>query len=65
MSAPLELCVIAASVQIQWAVSLVIVLEQGTKETHVKLVNTVEQHKFTFTFKHTVKFYRSYGALQF
>ena len=41
--------VIAASVQIQSAVSLVIVLEQGTKETCVKLVKTVVEHNFTFT----------------
>ena len=52
MSAPLVPRVIAASVQIQSAVSLVIALELGTKETHVKLVYTVEQHNFTLTFKH-------------
>ena len=52
MNVPLVPCVIAASVQIQWAVSLVIVPELGTKETHVKLVNIVERHYFTFTIKH-------------
>ena len=51
MSATLVTRVIAASVQIQLAVSLVIVLELGTKETHAKLVNTVERHYFTFTLK--------------
>ena len=56
MSVPLELepRVIAASVQIQTAVSSVIVLEPVTKETHVKLVNTVEQHNFTFSLKHII-----------
>ena len=44
MSAPLVTRVIVASVQMQSAVLLVIVLELGTKETHVKLVNTVERH---------------------
>ena len=52
MSAPLISRVIAASVQIQSTVLLVIVLEQDTKEIHVKLVNTVEQHNFILTFKH-------------
>ena len=45
MSAPLVPLVIAASVQIQSAVSLVIVLEPGMKETHVKLVNTRDDQK--------------------
>ena len=56
MSAPLELepRVITASVQIQTAVSSVIVLEPVTKETLVKLVNTVEQHNSTFTLKHII-----------
>ena len=52
MSAPLVPHVIVASVQIQTAVSLVIALEPGTKETRVKLVNTVEQHNFTLKLKH-------------
>ena len=49
MNAPMVPHVIAVSVQIQSAVSLVIVLGQGTKETCVELVNTVVQHDFTFT----------------
>ena len=52
MSAPLVPHVIAASVQIQSEVSLVIVLEPGTKEIHVNLVNTVEQQTFTLTLKY-------------
>ena len=52
MSARLVSRVIAGSVQIQSAVSLVIVLEPGMKETRVKLVNTMKQHNFTFTLKH-------------
>ena len=52
MNVPLVPIVIAVSVQIQSAVSIVIVLELGTKETHVKLVNIVEEHYFTFTIKH-------------
>ena len=51
MSAPLVPRVIAVSVQILSAVSLVIALEQVTKETCVKLVNSVEQHNFTLTLK--------------
>ena len=49
MSAPVVPRVVADSVQIQSAVSLVIALEPGMKETHVKLVNTVEAHDYTFT----------------
>ena len=49
MSAPLVPHVLAASVQIQSSVSLVIALELATKEANVKLVNTVEDHNFTFT----------------
>ena len=52
MSAPLVTRVIVASVQIQLAVLLVIVLAPGTKETRAKLVNTVERHYFTFTLKY-------------
>ena len=48
MSAPLVPRVIAASVQMQWAVSDVIVLAPGTKGTHVKLVNTVKQNNITY-----------------
>ena len=52
MSASLVPRVVAVPVQIQTVVSLVIALEQGSKETHVKLVNRVEQHNFTLTLKH-------------
>ena len=52
MSAPLVPRVIAASVQIQTAVSLVTALEPGTKEAHAKLVNTVKHYNFTLTIKH-------------
>ena len=55
MSAPLVPRVIAASVQIRWAVSLVIVLAPGTNCTHGKLVNTVKQNNITFTLKHIQK----------
>ena len=54
-SAPLVSLVIAASVQIQTVVSIVIALEPGTKKTRVKLVNTVEQHNLTLTLKHIGK----------
>ena len=56
MSVPLVPRVIVASVQIQLAISLVIALEPGTKETHVKPVNTVERRDFTFTL-HTYRFW--------
>ena len=52
MCEPLIPRALAASIQIQMALSIVIAPEPGSKETRVKLLNTVEQHNFTLTLKH-------------